>query len=92
MSLFRSDISRFLTQPNPEVSSMSAQTYPGMAHFAGTGPDNSHCEKCRFFGPGRSKNKPCNKYTAMMNGILGPLVPPNAAGCEYFDPKQKPLL
>lgn len=92
MSLFRSEISKHLTQPNPEVSRLSARTYPGMAHFAGTGPDNANCGKCRNFGAGRSKNRPCLKFIKMMNGVTGALIPPSAAACKYYDAKQEPLL
>lgn len=53
MSLL-SDAQLKLTNPNPEVTNLAANTHPGMAHFGGTGPAGSFCIDCEFWGPVRS--------------------------------------
>lgn len=54
MSLFKESIQDHLT-PGP-VDTLARASYPGMAHFAGTGPNISTCRECDFWGVASGKN------------------------------------
>lgn len=87
-----------LTVIDPVFESKRKQTAPGMAHFAGSGPERKTCRECsEWTGCGQesgyySKNgrhsgglKPrsCMRYRILMQGI-GPGVPHTAPACKYF--------
>jgi len=65
-------------------------SYPGMAHFAGTGPDGKYCRDCIHWDRRPddrtivAKPAPCKKYSKMMRGI-GKNVPGSAFACKYFE-------
>jgi hypothetical protein len=71
-------------------------TYPGMAHFAGSGPPQKTCRECAFFdhakndyyasGKHRGRIKPakCRKYRALMS-VVGARIPHDAAACRHFN-------
>jgi hypothetical protein len=71
-------------------------TYPGMAHFAGSGPPQKTCRECSFWDHGhhdyraagkqRGLIKParCRKFRALMNAV-GAKIPDDAAACRHFD-------
>lgn len=98
MSLFRSEISEHLTDPDPELTRKAARTMPGMAHFAGSGPRATTCMECRFWGlankhtyfakggshGGRIKPEPCSKFRQMMQ-MDGDKVADHIASCKYFE-------
>ena len=72
---------------------LARQSYPGMAHFAGTGPGGATCNKCTSydFDPVRDANKferPCTKFKAL-TGKLGKAVPGQAAACRHFEQRKK---
>jgi hypothetical protein len=75
------------------------ETYPGQAHFAGSGPAGTTCRECRFWQPpsglrtytyftGSRLLKPCRclKRPQIKGGEIGGEVPHNAASCKYFEP------
>jgi hypothetical protein len=80
-------------------------TYPGMAHFAGSGPVGKVCRECALwtgcgaqsgyyaksgkFG-GMLKPRPCAKHKEMMAGEVGPGVPHDARACKYFSQNETP--
>jgi hypothetical protein len=39
----------YLTDPNPPLSAKIRASYPGIAHFAGTGPEQQTCRACIFW-------------------------------------------
>lgn len=89
-----------LTTINPELEAARLRTWPGQAHFAGSGPSGETCRTCASWGEGSydpgyySRNgkhggvlkpRPCGRYMAMMSGDAGPAVPHDAAACKYFE-------
>ena len=100
MSLFTKEIQEHLT-PTP-FDRAARITHPGMAHFAGSGPELKTCRECKFWGSGRpdyrSKNgkwrgliKPdrCKKFQALTNSI-GADIPDDAAACRHFEQAENP--
>lgn len=72
-------------------------SYPGQAHFAGTGPAGSACWQCRSWS---GKHDPrnvlksgqparCEKYRELTRRA-GDTVPPTAAACRYFVDRATP--
>jgi hypothetical protein len=97
MTLFRDPLSDKLTHPNPTIDRQASATHPGMAHFAGTGPDNMTCRQCLNWAhiayDYRSKTgkyggliQPalCRKFKAI-TGKSGDKVPDDAVACKYFE-------
>ncbi len=93
-----------LTNPNPKLEEQRRKTWPGMAHFAGTGPEFKTCRECSewtgcglqdgYYATngvhgGAIKPRACEKYRTLMSGI-GEAVPGNAAACKYFDQAVSP--
>ena len=85
----------------PELSRQIAASYPGMAHFAGTGPTGKSCRECAFYvtdgyysktGGHRGALKPgrCRKYREMMRGQWGEKFSYAAQACKYFEQAEKP--
>lgn len=79
------------------VDRFARQSYPGMAHFAGTGPHAKTCRECSFFDHSpydyHAKNgkhhgliKParCKKHR-QMTGAQGAKIPDDAAACRHFN-------
>ena len=61
-------------------------TFPGMAHFAGTGPGDQCCGGCRHWaGTATRKQAPCGKYL-QLTSFKGRQVPRSAKACKYFLP------
>jgi hypothetical protein len=79
-----------------EVTSEQAQSVPGMAHFSGTGPKQTTCGECSYWGynieVGKSgAMKPvesCLKYRAL-TGKHGPAIKAALPSCKYFEPFSK---
>jgi hypothetical protein len=85
-----------LTDPGGRPSShMLNASYPGMAHFALTGPPGMTCRNCEHWtgcgllqsfypaGGGILKPRACEKYMALM-GKPRHAVPHYAAACRHF--------
>jgi hypothetical protein len=96
MTLFRDPLSEKLTH-EPLLKRQALATHPGMAHFAGTGPDNMTCRQCLHWAHhaydyrsktgkyhGLIKPAPCRKYKAI-TGKEGDDVPDDAPSCKYFE-------
>lgn len=81
------------------------QTWPGMAHFAGTGPNAKSCRQCNSWmgcgvehgyyanggkHKGGVKPRPCEKYQELMGGETGPAIPHDARACKYFSENPQP--
>jgi hypothetical protein len=97
MTLFRDPLSDKLTQPDPDTTRQARASFPGMAHFAGTGPDNMTCRQCSNWEHhaydyhskigkyhGLIKPAPCRKFRAI-TGKVGDAVPDSASACRYFE-------
>ena len=95
MSLFKESLQDHLTAS--PVDAFARASYPGMAHFAGTGPHGKTCRECLFFNHGphdyRAKNgkhrgliepATCGKYRAITLNV-GAKIPDDAQACKYFD-------
>ena len=77
------------------------KSHPGMAHWAGTGPDDKTCRECiSFMQKGhysasnklhgsRLKDAPCRKFQKMM-GKKGNDIPPTASACKFFEQNDRP--
>jgi hypothetical protein len=75
---------------------MARETYPGMAHFAGTGPKSATCRQCEHWDHGHSyyarrgkfggliKPARCRKFRALTNADGG-RVPGDSAACRHFE-------
>ena len=100
MSLFKDHVSDHLTES--PFDSAARATHPGMAHFAGSGPQFKTCRECIFWAHEqfdyRSKNgkysgliKParCKKYRALMHEEGGQ-IPDDARACKYFEQNATP--
>lgn len=87
-----------LTNPNPALAEQQRASFPGMAHWALTGPAGATCRECRFFEHrdrysssttgfkgGELRAAPCAKFRSLMNGKQGAAVPNTAAACRHFD-------
>lgn len=94
MSIQRDPLSLKLTAA--PIDKHARVSHPGMAHFAGTGPDNMTCRQCLSFQhkPYSYRSKtgkyrglimpaPCAKYKAI-TGAVGAAVPDDAPACKYF--------
>ena len=70
-------------------------TRPGMASFAGTGPDNQTCKQCDFHHrretrtPHNLGQGKCLKYALLM-GVEGPQFPNTSRACRHFVEKIYP--
>lgn len=88
---------------DPVQATLVAATYPGQAHFGGTGPAGMTCRQCEFW---MKRNKwgrplgfgldsepvaaPCNKARNLLHGKLTPGVPHNASACKFFSEATTP--
>lgn len=94
---------KHLTVANPNLHRQIAATHPGMAHFAGTGPDGATCRECSLWRHtkfdyhakggkyrGMIKPVPCNKYRQLMQGNDGAKVPHDAGACRHFERNDAP--
>jgi hypothetical protein len=73
-------------------------TAPGMAYFAGTGPENQICGNCRLLGYWKritnefgqfvtsKRSFGCTKFHAL-TGVHGPAVGKHLRACKYFEPR-----
>jgi hypothetical protein len=86
-----------------DVSKEQAQTEPGMAHFAGTGPKGKTCGHCIFWGYKKVSGTKFNEETGETYETLrayegckkyhqianrhGPAIPAASLSCKYFEDK-----
>lgn len=92
-----------LTVLDPSFEAARARTYPGMAYFAGSGPNIKTCRQCVFWTNcgadpgyyarkgmygGTIKPRACAKHKEMMGGQMGNPVPHDAHACKYFEETQ----
>lgn len=73
---------------NPALERLVANTPPGMAHWAGTGPIGKTCKTCLEYGElggaGASiKRNRCLKYHQLTRRI-GEAIPPNTPACRHY--------
>lgn len=89
-----------LTTIDARLDQARKNTKPGMAHWAGTGPDGMTCRHCDHWDgcgsdpgyyaengkhKGSIKPRSCRKYQTMMSGKEGPAVEHTALACKYFE-------
>jgi hypothetical protein len=86
----------YLTSINPALDRQVANTYPGQAHWAGTGPDGATCKECAFLGYwvkvyNRAGDRVNTRKSAgcavfhRLTGKHGPAVPDHAFACRHFE-------
>jgi hypothetical protein len=80
---------------NTELTGISvehAQSVPGMAHFAGTGPNGKTCGECEFWGyqvttpKGLKLQFRCKKYNELTKKN-GNIIPGLTLSCKYWEAK-----
>lgn len=69
------------------------RTFPGMAHFAATGPFGSQCASCSFFrqkptARAFTRQSYCFKVKELTGKWSAP-VPGSAMACKYYERKPK---
>lgn len=87
-----------LTNPplrQPGLAEKVAATYPGQAHWAGTGPADTYCGKCVHFGGDGWHPGPCRKFEKIMRAgvrkgarIPKHKIPASARSCRYYEAKK----
>lgn len=81
-----------LTNPHGELI---AHSVPGMAHFAGTGPDGATCRQCALWGSKKTRREPgrpgallprrCKKFSQLLQGaVCATGVPHHTPACRHF--------
>jgi hypothetical protein len=77
-----------------DINKEHAQTEPGMAHFAGTGPVGATCGKCVFWGYKTASrvryHNGCKKYSELMKKD-GPAINPSLPACKYYKETAAPV-
>jgi hypothetical protein len=92
--------SRYLTEGYPpELAAQMRATYPGQAHWAGSGPNGKTCGECCYLGYFKQRRNAsgdtirsehtggCRRYFEL-TGEHGPVVPTTAGACRHFETKQ----
>lgn len=94
-----------LTILDPDFEAKRRRTQPGMAHFAGTGPQGSTCRECLFWTgcgvdsgyyakngkhSGGLKPRSCQKHRDLMRGDIGSPILHDTASCKYFSESVAP--
>jgi hypothetical protein len=71
-------------------------TAPGMAHFAGSGPEGKTCGDCAHKGYIRERHNGkhyrhggCAKFK-VLTGSHGPAIEANLKACKYFEQSKVP--
>ena len=84
---------RGMTVVDEKLEQMEMRTVPGMAHWAGTGPEGAFCSNCNHYGyeyftsKGRLMRRlsACGKFYAMTE-THGDTLPSKTDACKYFSP------
>jgi len=79
----------------PELIQQIRNTAPGMAHFAGSGPQGRCCRECKSWNYERSirnrsgevvrteRHKGCQQFERL-SGRRGPQINPQLLACRHF--------
>jgi hypothetical protein len=83
---------KHLTEPNPELARLIAQTPHGMMHWSGTGPAGTTCGQCKHYGytyetarKSVFKWQACALYWQRMKKHPHRQIPPSTESCKYFE-------
>jgi hypothetical protein len=92
-----------LTPGDPMVTALSRRTHEGMAHFAGTGPEDRTCRECEHWMSrgkwsregdlgmgGEPLDSPCAKARQFMMKRRTASVPHDACACKWFVLSERP--
>jgi hypothetical protein len=93
-----------LTVPSKvDYSALARDTFPGMAHFAGTGPAGLSCRVCTNWSIGSQdwyasggkhggapKPRGCRAFSKFTMGRDGAKVPHDAKACKHFEQETNP--
>lgn len=94
-----------LTIVDPKTETARRRTWPGMAHWAATGPAGKTCRECIFWtdcggqagyyarrgmSGGGLKPRSCKKHQELMRGEVGNRVPHHVESCKYFEQNPEP--
>ena len=72
----------YLTNPNPELASLTRQTPKGMMYWSGTCSDpEATCGSCKYYGDG------CELYLRRMGRTYR--LDRSTRACKYFEKKQR---
>jgi hypothetical protein len=92
----------YLTEGHdPALARLIQWSWPGMAHWAASGPSSTTCGQCSYFGywqqihnasgdiiSTKYRKDCCGRYHSL-TGRHGPAVPASAASCRHFKPIEK---
>jgi hypothetical protein len=72
---------------------LARQSYAGMAHFAGTGPEGQSCNRCLYYDYDPIKNsgqmeRPCKKFQGLTGQRASKNIPGSALACKYFEARR----
>lgn len=73
-----------LTEPNPELAKLEAQTVPGQAHWGGSGPPGRTCGECQHWVSYLRRGMRCDQYYRMMRRWHQERLPASALACRHF--------
>jgi ribosomal protein L32 len=73
-------VTPYRTCPDSEFDRRVRTTAPGMAHFAGTGPQGTTCDGCAHL---TLRHRVCRQYERI-SGRHGTPLPPAQESCRYF--------
>ena len=75
----------------PEIECMAEMTPQGMAHWATSGPQGTHCVECKHFdlSSPKQENGRCLKYTTLTRR-KGEQVPKWTPACKHFSWNKAP--
>ena len=63
-------------------------TIPGMAHWAGTGPEGTCCGDCHHLIPRGSLGYGCDKYRQLMGRQVENEIPRQTRSCRHFEQRE----
>jgi hypothetical protein len=85
--------SRHLTSPNPELDKKVRSTVPGMAHWAGTGPEGATCGGCCYHvaisGRRKRTKMRCQRYQILMGRTGANDIPKQTEACRHFRARER---
>jgi hypothetical protein len=86
---------------DPALAAQIAKTWPGQAHWAGSGPPGLVCGQCGHLGyqaaSSRRENKNASlwwlrKISRTHRQAHGPVVPASCEACRHFTPRNDNAL
>ena len=77
-----------LKHDNDATTRQIRATVPGMAHWAGTGPEGMCCGDCRYLIPRGNLGYGCEMYLRMMRKWTQNDIPRQTRSCRHFEKRE----